>query len=620
MTEDKKFSFDTLEINSCLKRAVREMGFEEMTPIQAQAIPMLLDGGDVIGQAQTGTGKTAAWGLPILDMVDPHDKSLQAIILCPTRELAMQAANELRNFAKYMHDVKVLPVYGGQDIMRQILGLKGVQIVVGTPGRVMDHMRRHTIKMDNVRMVVLDEADEMLNMGFLEDMETILGEITQPHQTCLFSATMPDEILELTDRFQESPELIRVTKQELTVDSITQYYYAVKHEYKTLALSRLLSYYNYERSIIFCNTKAKVDELSAQLQKEGYAAEGLHGDLTQKQRDSVMNRFRSGHLNILIATDIAARGIDVDDVEAVFNYDIPLETEYYVHRIGRTGRAGKDGVSHSLCRSRDFRKMHEIEAVCHAVMEEKKIPSIAEIKEAKERALLEKVMGVLNEGRSGSLIPLVKQFCEENGLPLDAFAAACLKMHMGEMPVEAVEIDLPESKGAGRGGRDREGRRGRNGEGRFGRRDGDDRSRGRDRGGRFGGRDDKFGSREKAGRGQYQEIEDWSDREEYRKTHKNRGTKFGTYGGRDDGRISAREGARRASRGENRKGGSTETGRRAEEAENFKAMSGVKGKFRADEKKSEKQKRKERSRREIEKAVKDVRLNGSPWNKKKKRR
>lgn len=449
-----EFTFQELEINSELKRAVADLEFEYMTPIQAQAIPVLLTGRDVIGQAQTGTGKTAAFGLPVLEKIDPENKNLQAVILCPTRELAVQAANELRCFTKYMHDVKVLPVYGGQDISRQIRGLKGVQVIVGTPGRVMDHMRRHTIKMDQVATVVLDEADEMLNMGFREDMEVILGAITHPHQTCLFSATMPKEILDLTDLYQDDPILIKITKKELTIDRIRQYYYPIKHEFKTLALIRLLRFHQYGKCMVFCNTKNMVDELSAELQKEGYPADGLHGDLTQKQRDSVMGRFRSGSVQILIATDIAARGIDVDDVEAVFNYDIPQESEYYVHRIGRTGRAGREGTSHTLCRSKDFRKLRDIELICHTTMEERRIPDAGDIRDQQEQSALGSILQILNEGHSGSLIPVIQRYCEEQGILPEAFAAACLKKELGDVETDnEIEVNLPDKKPAKRSGR-----------------------------------------------------------------------------------------------------------------------------------------------------------------------
>ena len=345
--------FEELELDPRVLRAVKEMGFEETTPIQAQSIPAVMSGRDVIGQAQTGTGKTASFGIPLLHKVDPGRKKTQAVILCPTRELAIQVSNELHNLAKYLHGVRILPIYGGQDISRQIRSLKGgVQIIVGTPGRVMDHLRRKTIRCDEVDTIVLDEADEMLNMGFREDIETVLGYLPEEHQTVLFSATMPKEILDITKRYQKDAVTIKVVKKELTVQNIEQYYFDIRRKDKLDVLTRLLDVYDPKLSLIFCNTKHMVDELANELQNRGYFAEGLHGDMKQQQRDRVMKNFRSGKTEILVATDVAARGIDVDDVEVVFNYDLPQDDEYYVHRIGRTGRAGKTGKAFSFVKGR----------------------------------------------------------------------------------------------------------------------------------------------------------------------------------------------------------------------------------------------------------------------------
>ena len=322
--------FDEMELQEPILRAVKEMGFEAMTPIQAEAIPVVMEGKDMIGQAQTGTGKTAAFGIPLLQMVNPKSKDLQALILCPTRELAIQVAEELRRLAKFMHGIKVLPIYGGQDINKQIRSLKGgVQIVIGTPGRVMDHMRRHTLKMDKVKMITLDEADEMLNMGFREDIETILQDLPEERQTLLFSATMPKPIMEIVGTYQKDAVLVKVVKKELTVPKIEQYYYEVRPNTKLEVLCRLLDMYDPKLSLIFCNTKKQVDELVSALQLRGYFAEALHGDLKQVQRDRVMETFRGGKTDILVATDVAARGIDVDDVEAVFNYNIRHLVEYH---------------------------------------------------------------------------------------------------------------------------------------------------------------------------------------------------------------------------------------------------------------------------------------------------
>ena len=353
--------FDELELSPQILRGIKDMGFEEASPIQAQAIPVVLSGRDVIGQAQTGSGKTAAFGIPMLEKVDPDNKKTQVIILSPTRELAIQVADEIRKLSKYMHGIKILPVYGGQDITKQIRSLKGgAQIIIGTPGRVMDHLRRKTIRCEHVHTVVLDEADEMLNMGFREDIETILSYIPEERQTVLFSATMPKAILDITKKYQKDAVTIKVVKKELTVPSIDQYYYDVKRKDKVDVLTRLLDYYDPKLSIVLCNTKRMVDELASELQGRGYFAEGLHGDMKQSQRDRVMNSFRNGKTEILIATDVAARGIDVDDVEAVINFDLPAENEYYLHRIGRTGRAHKHGVSFSLVTFQESVRMDEI--------------------------------------------------------------------------------------------------------------------------------------------------------------------------------------------------------------------------------------------------------------------
>ena len=356
--------FDELDLCQEILRGVKEMGFEEASPIQAQAIPVAMQGYDVIGQAQTGTGKTAAFGIPVLEKVNLNKdiKHPQALILCPTRELAVQAAEEIRKLAKYMHGIKVLPIYGGQDINKQIRALKGTQVIIGTPGRVMDHLRRKTIRCDYVNTIVLDEADEMLNMGFREDIETVLEYIpTEDRQTILFSATMPKAILEITKNYQKpDAKMIKVVKKELTVPKIEQYYLDVKRKDKIEVLTRLLDFYEPKLSLVFCNTKKMVDDLTEVLKGRGYFAEGLHGDMSQAQRDRVMKSFRSGKTDILIATDVAARGIDVDDVEAVFNYDIPQDDEYYVHRIGRTGRAGRTGRSFTFVKGKEVYKLKDI--------------------------------------------------------------------------------------------------------------------------------------------------------------------------------------------------------------------------------------------------------------------
>lgn len=480
-------------------KAIQDMGFEKLSPIQEQAIPYLLQGEDIIGQAQTGTGKTAAFGIPAIQKVDPELRKLQTIILCPTRELAIQAAEELRKLAKYMHGIKILPVYGGQDIGKQISALRGVQIIVGTPGRVMDHMRRHTIKLENVNMVVLDEADEMLNMGFREDMELILGQIPNEHQTALFSATMPQPILDITNQFQKDAKLIKVAAKELTIPLVSQRYYRVKSQDKDVACIRLLEYYQPKLCLIFCNTKRKVDEVAEVLKLHGYQAEGLHGDMSQAQRDVAMNRFRNGSTSILIATDVAARGIDVDDVEAVINYDIPQDIEYYVHRIGRTGRAGRKGRSFTFVSGREIFKIREIEKICRTTVEEKKFPGAGKVLKVKADKYLNQAWELHEHEDIEMMKKFLQRKMEEEGCDALDLAAAMLKMQVGDKSEEIAVDDYAPRRGGrsdGRGGRTdgRSGRGDRSGRtdgrtGRFGDRSG---GRGTERGGRFG---DRSGSR-----------------------------------------------------------------------------------------------------------------------------
>lgn len=432
--------FDELQLDERILKAVTEMGFEEASPIQAQAIPVAMEGRDMIGQAQTGTGKTAAFGIPLLEKVDPKVKKLQAIVLLPTRELAIQVADEVRKLGKFMHGIKVLPIYGGQDIVKQIRSLKdGTQIVIGTPGRMMDHMRRKTVKLDHVRTVVLDEADEMLNMGFLEDMETILSQLPEERQTLMFSATMPPAIAEIARKFQNDPVTVRVVKKELTVPKVTQYYYEVKPKNKAEVMCRLLDMYAPQLSIVFCNTKRQVDELVQSLQGRGYFAEGLHGDLKQVQRDRVMDSFRNGRTDILVATDVAARGIDVGNVEAVFNYDIPQDDEYYVHRIGRTGRAGREGKAFSLVVGKEVYKLRDIQRYCRTKIVPQAIPSLNDITGIKVEKILDRVEDVINDGDLDKMVNIIEQkLMEEEYTSLD-LAAALLKMTMGEDSEDIID-------------------------------------------------------------------------------------------------------------------------------------------------------------------------------------
>ena len=424
--------FEEMGLSEEIQKAVRYMGFEEASPIQAKAIPAMISGIDLIGQAQTGTGKTAAFGIPILEKVDPKLKKLQAIVLCPTRELAIQVADEIRNLSRYMHGIKVLPIYGGQDIVKQIRSLRsGTQIVIGTPGRVMDHMRRKTMKLDFVHTVVLDEADEMLNMGFREDIEFVLSGVPEERQTVLFSATMPKPIMEITKKFQNNAKVIKVTKKELTVPNIEQYYYDVKPKKKEEVLSRLLDIYSPRLSVVFCNTKKQVDLLVNALLGRGYFAAGLHGDMKQEQRDRVMQGFRTGKTEILVATDVAARGIDVDEVEAVFNYDLPQDDEYYVHRIGRTGRAGREGRAFSFVSGKEVYKLKEIQRYCKTKIYAQKVPSLNDVANTKMENILDDVERVIEQEDLDMMINAIEERVNNSEFTAMDMAAAFLKICCG---------------------------------------------------------------------------------------------------------------------------------------------------------------------------------------------
>lgn len=432
-------TFEEMCLDTRIMRAIAEMGFEQPSPIQAQSIPIAVEGKDMIGQARTGTGKTASFGIPMLQRINPKDKNLQAIVLCPTRELAIQSANEIRKLAKFLHGIKVLPIYGGQEISKQIRSLKGgVQIVIGTPGRVMDHLRRHTLKPQTVDIVVLDEADEMLNMGFREDIETILGQLPEERQTMLFSATMPKPILEIAKRYLHEPEIVKVIQKELTVPKIEQYYYEVNPRKKNEVLSRLLDMYDPSLSLVFCNTKRKVDELVADLKGRGYFAEGLHGDMKQSQRDRVMNGFRNGRTDILVATDVAARGIDVDDVEAVFNYDVPQDDEYYVHRIGRTGRAGREGRAFTVVVGKEIYKLKDIQRYCKTKIRRQPIPSVNDVAAIKVEKLLEQAGELIATDGLGRMMDLLEEYLDGSDYSATEMAAALLAMQLGETSTQTL--------------------------------------------------------------------------------------------------------------------------------------------------------------------------------------
>ncbi|MCR5165669.1 MAG: DEAD/DEAH box helicase, partial [Oscillospiraceae bacterium] len=376
------------------------MGFSEATEIQSKAIPVMLTGADLIGHSNTGTGKTAAFGIPAAERIVRGEKGVRVLILCPTRELAMQACGEMNKFTKYMPWVRACAVYGGASIDRQITELRrGANIVIGTPGRIMDHIERGTLKLEAINTVILDEADEMLDMGFREDIESILSHVPEERQTALFSATMPPEILAMTDRFQRDPHMIRVENKTRTVESIEQYYYDVPMGRKTDALKLLLLAYEPKLSMIFCNTKKMVDELTENLVSGGFRAAGLHGDMKQQSRTQVLGAFKAGRINILIATDVAARGIDVDDIDAVFNYDIPQDNEYYIHRIGRTGRAGKSGTAYTLASGRrQIYELRDIARLTKAEISRRELPDKDELVDRKLGHISEKIRSAVDAG------------------------------------------------------------------------------------------------------------------------------------------------------------------------------------------------------------------------------
>ena len=425
-------------IDKRILKGLAEMGFVEMTPIQEMAIPVLLEGKDIIGQAQTGTGKTAAFGIPMIENLRSKAGGVQGLILCPTRELAIQACEELKKMAKHVPGVKVGAIYGGQDIEKQFRLLRGkLSIVVGTPGRVMDHMRRGTLKLDALQMLVLDEADEMLNMGFREDIETICESIPKERQTALFSATMADEILEITGKYQKNTLHIHVPQEEMTIPLVKQTYYVVKGREKDTSLCRLIDYMSPQRALIFCNTKRKVDQLTLILKGKGYSAEALHGDLSQHQRDRVMTLFRNGKLELLLATDVAARGIDVDDVDMVFNYDMPQDMEYYVHRIGRTGRAGRKGKAISLITPREKYKIDSLEEYCNTKIKKKDMPTAASALTVKAYKSVSDAVEYCEGKDLTPYMKIVYKRCVDDGLDSLEVAAAFLRMNLGEIEPES---------------------------------------------------------------------------------------------------------------------------------------------------------------------------------------
>lgn len=448
-------TFDQLPLTQTVRKALLEAGFSEPTDIQARAIPLILDGHDVIGRSHTGTGKTLAFGIPAIEhcLKNPNSKQTQVLVLCPTRELAMQVCDELRRLTRFAEGVRTLCVYGGQPIQHQIPQLRrGAEIVVGTPGRVMDHIHRKTLRLDHLEMVVLDEADEMLNMGFREDIESILGFVPGEHQTLLFSATMPQAILDITDQYQTDPVMIETASGDTrTIDTVKQYYYDVPLGKKSDALALLLHTHEPKLSIIFCNTKKMVEELNRYLSEHGFHCACLHGDIKQEARTAVMQAFKSGRTPILIATDVAARGIDVDDVDAVYNYDIPQDYEYYIHRIGRTGRAGKDGVSYTLAAGRrQVSQLRDISRFTGAKIERQMLPCTKDIVEKKQEVLLTEIREALSKKASDAGNELVQRLMQEGTSP-EHLAESLIDLLIAREMDDVPQLYLPKQGGKQQG-------------------------------------------------------------------------------------------------------------------------------------------------------------------------
>ncbi len=423
----KKLKFEELGLSKEVLKAIAELGFEEASPIQAEAIPLMLEGRDIVGQAMTGTGKTAAFGIPLIEKIDARSHAVQALVLCPTRELAIQVSVELNKLLKYKRGLCVLPVYGGQPIDRQIRALeRGVQIVIGTPGRLMDHMERRTLSLAAVKMVVLDEADQMLDMGFRDDIEMILKQTNPERQTVLFSATISQEIATLAKRYQKDPHTIKIAHEKVTVPAVEQVYFDIDPRVKLELLCRLIDLHNPKSSIVFCNTKRKVDDVVTGLVSRGYAADGIHGDISQPKRDRVMEKFRKGAFEILVATDVAARGIDVPHVEAVFNFEISQDEESYVHRIGRTGRAGRAGKAFSFVSGREQYEFKAILRYTKASIERQPLPLLDHLDELKNNKLFVEIKQIIQEGSLDKYTKLVEQLVAQDHTEIE-IAAALLK-------------------------------------------------------------------------------------------------------------------------------------------------------------------------------------------------
>jgi ATP-dependent RNA helicase DeaD len=435
--------FSELGLSDDILKAIDKLGFEQASPIQSEAIPALLEGSDVVGQSQTGSGKTAAFGIPAIEKTDPLKKAVQVLILCPTRELAVQVSEEIHKLALFKRGIHALPIYGGQSYERQFYGLKqGAQIVIGTPGRVMDHMRRGTLRLDNLKMAILDEVDVMLNMGFRDDIEIILQAAPTERQTVFFSATIPRPIQELIQKYARNPKSVRIEQKAMTVPTVEQVYYEVDRRFKIELLTRLIDIHDYKLGIVFCNTKRMVDDLVDHLNAQGYSADRLHGDMTQNMRDRVMNKFRKSGLEFLVATDVAARGIDVDDVQVVVNYDLPYDPEDYVHRIGRTGRAGRSGRAISFAAGREIFQIQHIERFTRTRIQRSKIPTADEVEEARTNVFVDKLRAILQSGEFAKQDHLIGRLLEEGFTSTDIASALIHQLQSGEAAAARPREDV----------------------------------------------------------------------------------------------------------------------------------------------------------------------------------
>lgn len=448
--------FNELGISDPVMKALEKMGFEEATPIQAETIPLALAGNDVIGQAQTGTGKTAAFGIPMIERIDKQKKQIQGLVVAPTRELAVQVAEEINRLTKFM-GIRALAIYGGQPMQRQIRALKdGPQIVVATPGRLLDHMRRKTIRTDTIVTTVLDEADEMLNMGFIDDIRDILKGIPDTRQTLLFSATMPKEIRNIASTLMKNPQEVRVKAKEMTVENIKQFFIEVPEKFKFDTLNNHMDIYSPELAIVFARTKKRVDEITEGLQTRGYRAEGIHGDLTQGKRMSVLNKFKNARIEVLVATDVAARGLDISGVTHVYNFDIPQDPESYVHRIGRTGRAGKTGEAISFVTPREMGHLHLIEKTTKSKMKRLAPPTNQDAKRGQQQVTIENIQKTIDKNELTAYTEAAKDLLEENdSITIVAAALSMLTTERRDEPVRissAAPISMKKSGGGGGGG------------------------------------------------------------------------------------------------------------------------------------------------------------------------